>query len=354
MSSSHSALQKYERALNRYFQTPGARRNTGDREKILKILGVENPKEFLGMHIPLWEAKLDELLDPTSTDMLPISIGHSYVNWVRGAIRTMPAEARVKIFSSKFKATGLKKAILALLHEVTGKQHRDFEVTEVLLIEKVHKDTLFTVRTPDGKECELYLSRFGCVGEYIYGGLPKLVGLPALPSVYHVTPQGEEVLLKPKEEGTNIYHDGSVTLARINRDGGWWVAGAARQDALGDCIGTALRYGHYVATPKKEVVMIDNIELFHLEENDVRIFEPIYEFLPKKAYPDDRPKRERLQEKMQQEYDAAYSDQRTVIRKEWPEIERYLIEMRRNIHAYAGEVFEMVMTRVKDQVFSGK
>jgi hypothetical protein len=232
--------------------------------------------------------------------------------------------------------------------------HRDFEVTEVLLIEKVHKDTLFTVRTPDGKECDLYLSRFGCIGEYIYSGLPKLVGLPALPAVYHVTPQGEEVLLKPKEEGINIYHDDSVTLARINRDGGWWVAGAARQDALGDCIGTALRYGHYVATPKKEVVMIDNIELFHLEETDVRIFEPIYDFLPKKAYPDDRQKRVWLHDKMRQEYDAAYAGQRAVIRKEWPEIERYLIEMRRNIHAYAGEVFEMVMTRVKAQVFSGK
>ena len=354
MSSSHSALQKYERALNRYFQTPATERKTEDREKILKILGVGNPQEFLGMHIPLWEAKLDELLDPTSTDMLPISIAHSYVNWVRGAIRMMPVEARVKIFSSKFKVTGLKKAILTLLHEVTGKPHRDFEVTEVLLIEKVHKDTLFTVRTPDGKECDLYLSRFGCIGEYIYSGLPKLVGLPGLPTVYHVTPQGEEVLLKPKEEGTNIFHDDSVTLARINRDGGWWVAGAARQDALGDCIGTALRYGHYVATPKKEVVMIDNIELFHLEETDVRIFEPIYEFLPKKAYPDDRAKRERLQDKMRQEYEAAYAEQRAAIRKEWPEIERYLIEMRRNIHAYAGEVFEMVMTRVKAEVFSGK
>lgn len=354
MSASHSALQKYERALNRYFQTPAAGRKTADREKILKILGVENPQEFLGMHIPLWEAKLDELLDPTSTDMLPISIGHSYVNWVRGAIRMMPAEARVKIFSSKVKATGMKKAILTLLHEVTGEPHRDFEITEVLLIEKIHKDTLFTVRTPDGKECDLYLSRFGCMGEYIYTGLPKLVGLPGLPAVYHVTPQGEEVLLKPKEEGTNIYLDDSMTLARINRDGGWWVAGVARQDALGDCIGTALRYGHCVATPKKEVVMIDNIELFHLEETDVRIFEPIYEFLPKKAYPDDRTKRVRLQDKMQQEYEAAYADQRTVIRKAWPEIERYLIAMRRNIHAYAGEVFEMVMARVKAQVFSAK
>jgi len=354
MSSSHSALQKYERALNRYFQTPASERKTGDREKILKILGVDNPQEFLGMHIPLWEVKIDELLDPTSTDMLPISIAHSYVNWVRGAIRMMPAEARVKIFSSKFKATGLKKAILTLLQEVTGEPHRDFEVTEVLLIEKVHKDTLFTVRTPDGGERDLYLSRFGCIGEHIYSGLPKLVGLPALPTVYLVTPQGEEVLLKPKEEGTNIYHDDSVTLARINRDGAWWVVGAARQDALGDCIGTALRYGHYVATPKKEVVMIDNIELFHLEDTDVRIFEPIYEFLPKKAYPDDLPKREMLQDKMRHEYEAAYADQRTVIRKAWPEIERYLIEMRRNIHAYAGEVFEMVMTRVKAEVFAGK
>ncbi|HSE15041.1 MAG TPA: hypothetical protein VLB08_05565, partial [Candidatus Deferrimicrobium sp.] len=123
--------------------------------------------------------------------------------------------------------------------------------------------------------------------------------------------------------------------------------------ALGDCIGTALRYGHYVATPKKEVVMIDNIELFHLEETDVRIFEPIYEFLPKKAYPDDRMKRERMQGRMRQEYETAYAAQMAVIRKEWPEIERYLIENRRNIHAYAGEVFEMVMTRVKAQVFSG-
>jgi len=210
------------------------------------------------------------------------------------------------------------------------------------------------VRTPDGKERDIYLSRFGCIGEYIYSGLPKLVGLPALPTVYHVTPQGEEVLLKPKEEGTNIYLDDSVTLARINRDGGWWTTGAARQDALGDCIGTALRYGHYVATPKKEMVMIDNIELFHLEETDVRIFEPIFEFLPKKAYPDDRQKRMRLQDRMRQEYEAAYAEQRAVIRKAWPEIERYLIEMRRNIHAYAGEVFEMVMTRVKAQVFSGK
>ena len=354
MSSSHSALQKYERALNRYFQTPASERKTADREKILKILGVENPQEFLGMHIPLWEAKLDELLDPTSTDMLPISIAHSYVNWVRGAIRMMPAEARGKIFSSKFKATGLKKAILTLLHEVTGEPHRDFEVTEVLLIEKVHKDSLFTVRTPDGKECDLYLSRFGCMGEYIYSGLPKLVGLPALPAVYHVTPQGEEVLLKPKEEGINIYLDDSVTLARINRDGGWWVAGVARQDALGDCIGTALRYGHCVATPKKKVVMIDNKNLSPLEETYVRIFEPVYEFLPKKAYPDDRPKRVRLQDKMRQEYEAAYSDQRTVIRNAWPEIERYLIAMRRNIHAYAGEVFETVMAHVKAQVFSVK
>src|SRR5512141_98691 len=168
MSASHTALQKYERALNRYFQTPATGRKTEDRENILKTLGIGNPQEFLGMHIPLWEAKLDELLDPTSTDMLPISISHSYVNWVRGAIRMMPAEARVNIFSSKFKATGLKKAVLTLLRDVTGKPHRDFEVTEVLLIEKVHKDTLFTVRTPDGKEWDLYLSRFGCIGELIY------------------------------------------------------------------------------------------------------------------------------------------------------------------------------------------
>ena len=350
MASSQPDLQKYERALARYFQIPAAERKSRDREKILNTLGVENPQEFLGMHIPLWETKIDELLDPTSTDMLPISISHSYVNWVRGAIRLMPPGARVKILSSKLKATGLKKSVLALLQTMTGETHRDFEITDVQLVEKVHKDTLFTARTPDRKEYPLYLSHFGCMGEYIYSGLPGLVGLPALPAVYHVTPQGEEVLLKPKEQGVNIYHDDSVTTARINRDGGWWVAAAAAQDALGDCIGTALRYGHYVATPDKKVVMIDNIELFHLEETDVRIFEPIYEFLPRKAYPEDARRREALQERMQADYEKAYGEQMAVIRKEWPEIERYLIEMRRNIHSYSGEVFETILSRIKARI----
>jgi hypothetical protein len=100
MSPVQSDLARYERALHRYFQIPAAERKTKDREKILKILGLDNPQEFLGMHIPLWEARIDELLDPSSSDMLPISISHSYVNWVRGAIRMMPETARVKIFAS--------------------------------------------------------------------------------------------------------------------------------------------------------------------------------------------------------------------------------------------------------------
>ncbi|MBI5419514.1 MAG: hypothetical protein HZA60_05445 [Deltaproteobacteria bacterium] len=344
---------KYERALHRYFQIPAAERKSKDREKILKILGIENPQEFLGMHIPLWEAKVDELLDPTSTDMLPISISHSYVNWVRGAIRMLPSPARVRIFTSKLKITGLKKAILTLLSRMARNNGpRDFEVTDVQLVEKVHKDTLFTVKDSTGRETQLYVSRFGCLGEYIYSGLPGLVGLPALPVVYHLTPQGEEVLLKPKEEGINIYLEEGIPVSRILKDGAWWVEGAARQDALGDSTGTALRYGHYVATPDKQVVMIDNIELFHLDETDVRIFEPIYEFLPKKAYPDEGGKRATLQTRMQKEYDRAYQDQQQVIAREWGEIERYLMEMRRHIRTYTGEVFETILAKIKTRVFA--
>ncbi len=353
MAASQTDLAKYERALIRYFQIAPSERRTKDREKILKALGVENPQEFLAMHIPLWEVKVDELLDPTSTDMLPISISHSYVNWVRGAIRLMPDEARVRIFASKLKATGLKKAVLALLSRMTGSAVRDFEVVDVQLVEKVHKDTLFTVRAGPRRH-SIYLSRFGCLGEYMYAALPPLVGLPALPVVYHQSPQGEEVLLKPKEEGLNVYLDDGVTASRIQKDGGWWVDGAARQDALGDCLGTALRYGHYVATPDRHIVMIDNIELFHLDETDVRIFEPIYEFLPRKAYPDDRRRREPLQERMRREYERSYAEQMAVIRAAWGEIERHLVEMRRHVRSYTGEVFETVLARVKSRVFGNR
>ncbi len=351
MSSTQTDLVKYERALNRYFQIPPSDRKPKDREKILTVLGIESPQEFLAMHIPLWEVKVDELLDPTSTDMLPISISHSYVNWVRGAIRLMPDAARVKIFASKLKVTGLKRAVLSLLSRMTGTTVREFEVVDVQLVEKVHKDTLFTVRVGT-RRYALYLSRFGCLGEYIYAALPPLVSLPALPVVYHQSPQGEEVLLKPKEEGLNVYLDDDVSAARVQRDGGWWVDGAARQDALGDCIGTALRYGHYVATPDRKIVMIDNIELFHLDETDVRIFEPIYEFLPRKAYPDDRRRREPLQERMRRDYERSYENQMECIRSEWGEIERHLIEMRRHVRAYTGDVFENVMARVKSRVFA--
>src|SRR4030065_1350681 len=213
-SAAQADLAKYERALHRYFQIPASARKTRDRERILKVLGVENTHEFITMHIPLWEVKIDELHDPTCTDMLPISISHSYVNWVRGAIRLMPGSARVKIFSSKLKVTGLRKVILQLLSRMTGDSHRDFEVTDVQLVEKVHKDTLFQVRDDKGKEYSLYLSRFGCLGEYIHSGLPGLVGLPVLPGAHTGTPQGEESLLKPKEEGGNIYLDEEGTPSR--------------------------------------------------------------------------------------------------------------------------------------------
>ncbi len=350
-SIAQADLAKYERAIAWYFKIPAAQRKTKDRERILRMLGVGNPYEFITMHIPLWEAKIDELLDPSCTDMLPISISHSYVNWVRGAIRLMPDDARVKIFSSKLKSTGLKKAILALLSRMTGSAPRDIEVTDVQLVEKVHKDTLFRVRDTGGKEYSLYLSRFGCLGEYIYDGLPGLVGLPVLPVVYHLTPQGEEVLLKPKEDGVNIFLDEGITPSRILREWDWWVDGAARQDALGDCIGTVLRYGHYVAVPGKKVVMIDNIELFHLDETDVRIFEPIHDFLPRKVHPDDQRKREDLEGKMQSAYDKAYKDQMKIIAREWGEIERYLIQMRRHVRTYTGDVFEKVLANIKARVF---
>lgn len=352
MSPVQADFAKYERALRRYFQIPAADRKTRDREKILKILGVENPQEFLSMHIPLWEAKVDELLDPASTDMLPISISHSYVNWVRGAIRLMPEQARVKIFASKMKLTGLKKAILTLLSKMEKNVPRDFAVTGVELVEKVHKDTLFTLKDSSGHRHSVYLSRFGCLGEYIYAGLPALVGLPALPVVYHLSPQGEEVLLKPMEEGINIFLDEDIPVSRIIKDGDWWVEGAARQDALGDCIGTALRYGHYVATPARQIVMIDNIEMFHLDDADVRIHEPIYEFLPKKACPDEAGKRATLQNRMQKAYEQAYKDQMLAIAREWGELERYLIEMRRHVRNYSGEAIETILAKIKARVFA--
>lgn len=340
-------LLRYERALNRFFGIPASERKPKDREKLLTILGVPKPNEFLNMHIPLWQARMDELLDPTSTDMLPISIGHSYVNWVRGAIRTLPRESRVKIFSSKVKLTGLKKAISELLGKIKGKKPRDFYVENVQLVEKVHKDTHITVVDEKGDKHDLYISRFGCIGEYIYGGLPEILDLSTQPFQFHVTPQGEEILLKPVEKGHNIYLDDSLSPEFILENWEWITQGVARCDALGDVIGSALRYGHYIATKDKKVYTIDNIEIFHLSSQDVKIHEPVYDFLPKKIYPKDSRKRKSLSDRMQKSYGVAYEKEIANIKENWPSIERYLSEMKRYIREYTGDPFELTLSKIK-------
>jgi hypothetical protein len=40
-----------------------------------------------------------------------------------------------------------------------------------------------------------------------------------------------------------------------------------------------------------------------------------------------------------------------IIVREWAEIERYLMQMRRHIRTYTGEVFEKVLANIKARVF---
>jgi hypothetical protein len=55
---------------------------------------------------------------------------------------------------------------------------------------------------------------------------------------------------------------------------------------------------------------------------------------------------------MQKAYEKAYRDQMRILAEEWGEIERYLIEMRRHVRTYTGEVFETVLARIKARVFA--
>ena len=69
-------------------------------------------------------------------------------------------------------------------------------------------------------------------------------------------------------------------------------------------------------------------------------------------HPADARKRDPLQARMRTAYEEAYRDQMRIIAREWGEIERYLLEMRRHARAYMGEPFEGVMARIKSRVFS--
>ncbi len=121
----------------------------------------------------------------------------------------------------------------------------------------------------------------------------------------------------------------------------------ARCDALGDVIGSALRYGHYIGTEGGEVYTIDNIEIFHLDSDDVKIHEPIFDFLPKKIHPKDSRKRKALSARVKKNYTATYEKEFGCIKENWPSIERYLSEMKRYIREYTGEPFELTLSKIK-------
>lgn len=335
--------EEYEEMVRAFFRHPGERAER--RQWLLRMLhraGVPHPEAFLRLHLPHWEDRVAEMLDPQQPDLLPIRLSHAWAEWVRGAIMELPTLSRVRIFTAKLRPTGLDRALERLWEEVKGRPLGAWHLADVRLERRVHKHLFLTLEERETGERLEVAVLFGCgPAETLYTGLQRLVGLPAFHAVYHRTPQGEGLELVEVKASLFPFADGAAARQCL-REVQWVVTGAARQDALADVVGVLFRERHYALMPKERAVYtVDHLELFHPEPPP----EPGTPFLAQwerwvPLRPEERPF---LVAQAHDLYWRAYGETLEEIRHHWPILRRHLVQQADLLAEYTSEPLEILL-----------
>lgn len=320
--------------IQAYVSLPREARTRDRREAVLQALGVPHPSRFTEeVWTGTWEAGIDRLLDPGNTRIRPLEPTDFHFKWALEAFNGLPAAVRGRLFALKIEANGLRGPILALL-EASGLSTREFEVTDLIALSKVHAEAAATLRIHDGRTCQVEISHFAPAAADLYAGAARLFQLRTSTIHIHRLATGGQILLEIPLDGPHLDAE-DLSPGDI---GPLWptaVRGVARHDALGDVLGTILRDPHYVLTRSGEVASIHNYELFH----DIGGFrfgflEPIFLTLWRTLRDPDPGEGRVLLHRMYEEYRAAYVEKRGEIQARWGELEAYLTERQQAIQEY--------------------
>ncbi len=320
--------------IQAFLSLPREARTREHREAVLLALGVPHPSRFIEeVWTSQWEAGIDRLLDPANTWIRPLESTDFHFKWALEAFNGLPPSVRARLFALKIDANGLRGPILALL-DASGLSTHEFEVVDLVALSKVHAEAAVTVRTHDGRTCQFEVSHFAPAAEELYAGAARLFRLRTATTYIHTLASGGKVLLDILVHGTRLDDE---DLSREGMGHRWPLAirGVARQDALGDVLGTILRDPHHILTRSGEVVSIHNYELFH----DIGGFrfgfvEPIFLSLWRKLRGPDPGESRTLLRRMFEEYRTAYIEKRQEIQARWDELEGYLAVHQEAVQGY--------------------
>ena len=122
------------------------------------------------------------------------------------------------------------------------------------------------------------------------------------------------------------------------------IGDIARQEALADFLGVAMRDGAYSQdTRDGRVYATNHLELFHHLIEEERGEEPIVSFVMNQVLPDDPSRQESVALDLLKRYETAYVDGWDKVVSAWPAIETYLKESRATIENYTGERLDVTI-----------
>lgn len=343
----NEAQQRLSNRLDGYFGSDRSEHTDEERMALLFAFGVPNPEDFVNKPLPHWRARVDELLDPNSVDMMPIHISHAYVRYVRGTIQALPDRAKARLFRTKLEATGLIDALRELFRNATGHDlSESYTVHSVDLLDDVRQSVQVTVYD-GGHRFTFDMVRSNPEAELIRASFAEVVGIDHASVVPFETALGEQIALSQVIEGESLTNGDSMTDEFFRRQWPWIVDQVARQEALSDVLGVADRTDSYhLNVQSQELAVRDGLELFHYVPAAERFDEPILAYIADRALPDDPASRERVALDILGRYETAYIEAWDSIMARWSDLIAKLEENRPLLDSYGKESADAVICEV--------
>ena len=349
--SAIAAQHAYESSLDGYFRTSTVERTDEERVKLLQAMGVADAEGLLAHKLPHWRSRIDELLDPESIDMVPVHISHAHVNYIRGTLQALPRKAKARLFRSKLTGTGTIDALKDLYAKVMGVDlSESFDVHSVDFLDDI-RQTVRVVVYDGGRRFCFDIIRMTPEAEAVFAGMAAAVGIDHCRSVQFTSPKEETIALVEVRNGAQLTDTDTFPAEFYRKHWPGAVRSLARQEAMADFTGLAVRADSYILDTETETVCgASHIELFQYVRESDRSEDPVLKHVVMSALPDDPDTSTDVLLSVFKEYETEYVVQWEQIAEAWDAVHKWLTDHKQLVESYTGQDVELLTRQLSDIV----
>jgi glutamate synthase (NADPH/NADH) small chain len=346
--AAHEELQKYRDRLSGFFLAGAPERKYEERLDLLRSLGVPDAEGFLAKRLPQWDARVDELLDPESLDVMPVHVSHAHARYVRGTVEALPESVKAKILSAKLVPTGLLDIVKSLFIAVRGVPLSDgFTVLSVTLLNDVRQSTRVAIQD-GGRGFTFDVVRLNAEGEVVFASVAEAVGIPHCRAELLTTPRGEIAAVVVVPDGANLVDESAFSDEYFRAHWPELVEKIAEQEALADFLGVEARSGtHVVMADTCDVVAGTHIEMFHYAPEASGFEEPALQYVMNGALPDNPETRTNVAAEIIKRYETGYCRAWSRIQENWEGVDAALTLRSAQIELCAGMPLAKVAAQLR-------